>query len=557
MALVQKAFSDIITFSRSSNATRIGPTGLVEYAPHNLLVQSQTFGTTWTQTRTSVTSNLVAAPDGTVTADAFYDSAGSGGQPVISQGVTTTAQRHTFSVYAKYLNKQWIRLTTSLFSFGTTYFDIQNGVIGSVNANHTASISNVGNGWYRIAISFESTASSVTFYLEGAGGNGVPSYTPVAGEGYYIWGAQLAVGPYALDYTPTTSAAVYGPRFDYDPVTLAARGLLIEEQRTNSCLQSADFTTTWSAANRVSITSNIIVAPDGTLTGDKLIADTTASSTHYVVQNTGSIAAPWTFSCYAKAGEYSRVGFSYSNTGYVFFNLSTGVQEGTVGGGITSTSITSVGNGWYRISFTSTSTASGANIGIYLFNSAYSSGVPDFTGDGTSGLYIWGAQAEAGSFATSYIPTVASTVTRSADVASVNTLSPWYSSTEGTLFAEFSSSGVSYGSIASLFTDANNLISLVAGPSGSGFVMIDGGSVQVAIGTRSYGSKQIGAYKLNDFATSTNGGAVDTDTSGTVPTITSLGLGNENNGSFMNGHLRRVAFYPRRLTNAELQALTA
>lgn len=160
-------------------------------------------------------------------------------------------------------------------------------------------------------------------------------------------------------------------------------------------------------------------------------------------------------------------------------------------------------------------------------------------------------------FASSYIPTLASTVTRSADVASVNTLSPWFNATEGTLFVDYTASGSSYPAV--LYTDANNHIDVIAGTSGAAFDVASSGSVQATIGTRALTAKVAARFKSNDFAVSVNGVAVATDTSGTVPSITDrLSLGSfPSVGLYINGRLRRLAFYPRALANAELQALTA
>jgi hypothetical protein len=285
------------------------------------------------------------------------------------------------------------------------------------------------------------------------------------------------------------------------------------------------------------------------------------------VQNTGSVSAPWTFSCYAKAGEYSRVGFSYSNTGYVFFNLSTGVQEGTVGGAITGTSITSVGNGWYRISFTSTSTASGANIGIYLFNGAYSSGIPTFTGNGFSGAYIWGAQLEAASFATSYIPTTTAAATRAADAASMTgtNFSSWYNAGEGTLYSEAKllavPGGSTYPGIVKISTDSGNKLGFYTTPAAtSTYFSVSANStssadISVAQSPVSSFLKIASVYKVNDFAASVNASTVGTDTSGIVPAVIKMDIGTYDNS--WNGTIKKIAYYPIRVTNAQLQALTS
>jgi len=212
-------------------------------------------------------------------------------------------------------------------------------------------------------------------------------------------------------------------------------------------------------------------------------------------------------------------------------------------------------------------------LGVDVWNNATKT---IFAGDGTSGVYLWGAQLEAGSFATSYIPTLASTVTRSADVASVNTLSPWFNATEGTLFAEFdfigvnpASPGVNQGVVC--FTDgtgASNNLGLLAYGDGSaaryGFVFSGSSLVAFLGGPASSVNttyKSALATKANDFRLVNSGGSVISDTSGAMPTgMNQLILGNlytTTNLTYQNGHLRRIAYYPRALTTAELQALTA
>ena len=231
MALIQKAFSDIITFSRSSNATRIGPNGLVQYAPHNLILQSQTFdNAAWSKANCTATANAASAPDGTVTADNFVTSSANSS---VSQIVAISAntQTYTQSVYVKYVSGSVnFRMRTALTG-GTvvaTYLTINAQTGAFVAGDSTYTITSVGNGWYRITITVANNGTNTNFVFQLYPTNDVSSTNEMS-----VWGAQLSVGPYPLDYTPTTSAAVYGPRFDYDPVTLAARGLLVEEQRTN------------------------------------------------------------------------------------------------------------------------------------------------------------------------------------------------------------------------------------------------------------------------------------------------------------------------------------
>lgn len=731
MGLVQKSFSDIITFSRSSNATRVGPTGVLEYAPHNLLTYSEQFdNAAWTKSNTTVTANAAAAPNGTVTADLITANTSSSFGFILSNN--TASGVFTASVYAKQGTQRYIQFLSTATAAYWANFDLQDGLAYAGGTTSSVSIVSVGNGWYRCSMSVTDSNSNphTIGFVTSLNSARAPSTTLTTN--CYLWGAQLSVGPYALDYTPTTSSAVYGPRFDYDGSGVT----IVEPVSTNLLLYSQEFeNAAWLKSNS-SITANAIAAPDGTVTADKLVEAAT-TSVHSATQ-TVTFAANfiYTTSVYAKAGERSFLIIQPTgDSRFAYYNLSNGTV-GTVSGSPLSTQIQSVGNNWYRCTITVTSPgATAANCILY---SAATDGNATYTGDGTSGIFIWGAQLEVGStatgymvsgatngfravpvvsgsatargllveeqrtnlltysddfsnaawdkgsgftltqnaivspdgtvnadlfvrgttgiyaylaqsnsgnasqaltfscwvrtvsgtssirlvisdinlvslnssvlsinttwqrlsfsiaagqlsntgligvgflmdagqsayfwgaqlelgsFSTSYIPTLASTVTRSADVASVNTLSPWFNATEGTLFAEFNAyTGVSYSNPASLFTNASNQVSIVAGTAGSGatgLVVISGGSVLVSIGTRVLSQKIAGAYKLNDFAVSTNGAAADTDTSGTVPSISTLGLGSAYSSAYLNGHLRRVAYYPRRLTNAELQALTA
>ena len=172
-----------------------------------------------------------------------------------------------------------------------------------------------------------------------------------------------------------------------------------------------------------------------------------------------------------------------------------------------------------------------------------------------------------GAFATSYIPTSASQVTRAADVASVNTLSPWYNSVAGTLYAEYDAyaplSGAAFGVAVLNDGTASNraYLFLGGGTAAPSFVVTSAGAAQANIGNSAISAnttaKTAGAYAVNDFAIATNAGTVATDASGALPVgLSKLDLGGFLSGTFLNGHLRRITYYPRRLTNAELQTLT-
>jgi hypothetical protein len=357
-----------------------------------------------------------------------------------------------------------------------------------------------------------------------------------------------------------TSASNDVARFDYNPATLAPLGLLIEESRTNLLTYSADFGDAAWSKSETNVSTNSTLAPDGTTSADTLTPST--NNAGHTFSRLGIITGAGTFtdSLFIKPNGYNFVVSSADTGGFVIFDLSNGTINST-SGGATGT-ITAVGNGWYRCVATRTTT--GAATIQYQIRIA--AGTFSYAGDGTSGLFVWGAQLEAGAFPTSYIPTTTTALTRAADVASVGTLTPWYNAVEGTIYAEYSLSAISTtaAQTAVFISDntSNNRNNIrTSGPSSNNAgVVVSGGVLQSAltsaIAVVNVTQKIASAYKVNDFAYSDKGGAVLTDTTGTIPTVTQMQLGNGLSAEFLNGYLRRVVFYPRRLANAELQSIT-
>lgn len=369
------------------------------------------------------------------------------------------------------------------------------------------------------------------------------------------------------------SAATNAPRFDYDPVTLACRGLLIEEQRTNLFLQSEDFGTTWGATAGMTRTPNAGISPDGTNDAWSIIP---AASLGFWRLNQHTSVVPgttYTMSVYAKANGYNFIRFesSYASGGVVaYFNLSNG-SVSSVQGNATA-SITNVGNGWYRCSaaFIATSTGGAPS----YFYPAPTGSAQNYTGDGTSGVLLWGAQLEAGSFPTSYIPTTTATVTRSADVAQItgSNFTSFYNQSAGTLFAN-----------ATPISNANNIIAplcITTNPASSNnFVQIRGtsfvwganyrktsvssGDIYTSIATASGVSRKVATsfdFVGGSRSVCASGGSVvtGTETNLFLNTMATLGVGyGQGGGNYLNGWLSSIAYYPSRLTDAQLQALTA
>lgn len=545
-----------ITFSRASAATFYDGKTTAK-AEENLLLGSQDFSNTyWSyQLSTSYALNTQTAPDGSITADTVTF-AGISTSDTVYQNISANSVNGDI-----YTASVWLRAAAPV----TVNLIIER--LGP--ADTVIQTCNVTTTWTRFSLTHTgvfSGSSAVRFKLS----------TPSAIGDIYVWGAQLEKRSSFTAYTPTTTqpitnyipalqtAAAGVPRIDHDPITGECKGLLIEEQRTNLLTYSEQLdNAAWTKSN-LSVQANVVVAPDGTLTGDKLVENTTTNN-HFVRQDPPVVAGDYTFSFYAKAAGRSLVFATLdggSNTKW--FDLTTGMAGG---GGSGTAAITNVGNGWYRCAYTFTRTAGTAPCLIFVSNST---SIISYAGDGYSGIYIWGAQLEAGAFPTSYIKTEASQVTRSADSASItgSNFSRWYRQDEGTLFAEAVSPGNSdWPCVVSACRSDYSLNSIqlqfyTGGTSQAGFEVNAGGAAQAgpwgSVTNRAVFAKLVGAYKLNDIAYSNNGAAVITDGSALIPSVEILRIGNSySNTKPLNGHIKKLAYYPKRLSNSELQALTA
>ena len=589
-----------ITFTRASTATYYdGRT--VAKAEENLLLQSQALNTSanWALFRTTVSADTTAAPDGTTTADTLTDTADANSHYLQQLFSATSGLAYTFSIFAKKgvgaTAPDWIQLTFGSGQFGAVYanFNLSTGAVGTTSGL-TAAITASTNGFYRISVTATATASSasalgaIAFTNNSDATGRLPSYTGATTSDIFLWGAQLEQRSAVSNYTPTTTAPItnYIPqlltaasgvaRFEHNPTTGESLGLEIEEQRTNLLTYSEQFDDAAWGKTRASITANTLVSPDGTLDGDKLVEDTTASNTHRLTVSVSGTTNtnPHTISIYAKAGERTRfyMGMvetgTFSRQGQATFDLSAGTvvssntgQNGATGGVAT---ITSVGNGWYRCAYSVTlgGTQTGIFSDIQLVNTGTNT---SYTGDGYSGLYIWGAQLEAGEKATSYIPTVASQVTRSADAASMTgaNFSSWYRADEGTLYGEGDAGGGNLPCFVSIDdTTTNNRIQLrrTTNDTMSALRMVSsGGSIDVTLASGA-------AVGVNKIAVSLSAGNQSAASNGTLftgitpitpmPVVTRVDIGAGVGSSLLNGTIKKIAYYPKRLTNAELQGLT-
>jgi hypothetical protein len=306
--------------------------------------------------------------------------------------------------------------------------------------------------------------------------------------------------------------------------------LLIEEQRTNLATYSQDFSNAAWVKGSITLTSGI--------------ADPAGGTTAFTVTATAANG-------FMYKGNSTTAG---AHTGSIYIRRRTG--SGAVRLGLTGSSpyvdltVTPV---WTRVSITQT-VASTTGYLEFIFTTS---------GDQVD---IWGAQLEAGAFATSYIPTMASQVTRAADSASMigNNFARWYNAEGGTVYSEFSrdsTSGASRGVWAINSGATNNAIDYR--PNGSNCVVQVSGATQADIypggGTAGAVVKNAFAFRLNDFAASTNAGTVQTDTSGSLPIASQMQVGglSTSAGQLLCGTIKRITYYPRRLANSELIGITS
>jgi hypothetical protein len=423
----------------------------------------------------------------------------------------------------------------SIFNCATGVFTQVAGLVTSATAD------NLGNGWYRVKLVALAVASSnVSVGIAQAAVN-VP-FSATGTEFAIIGPAQLNRGSVPTAYLPTTTAARVGLALDYDPVTHAAKGLLCEPQATNLAKQSAGLLGTispWDSSGGATYTASAQTDPAGGLAAIQ-VAVTSNTGNNYA-QNISSLTngAVYTASMWVKGTASQQIYFSANSS-----------QNGAHNQLVTFT------GAWQRVSSTVTVNATNAYLAFECYNRASpGSSLPNVT------FHVWGAQFETGAVATSYIPTLAATVTRAGDDPNV-----------------VPSAFPAVLPVNSMFADVTMLSDVGA------VLAINNGSHAESMGfyyqiVWSYYVRTGSAYQANlspapttavaklaaraaanDFALCMNGGAVDTDTAGAMPTAAANRLhlsgvgGPIGPGGF---YLRSIVIVPRLWSNAELIAKTA
>jgi len=344
------------------------------------------------------------------------------------------------------------------------------------------------------------------------------------------------------------------PRIDFKDNTKGS--LLLEPSRSNLVTTSETLENYFNRQGSTLIVDNNAINPSGSSTS--YILDSSATGSYKSIFRNESSA--WdsktlTMSCFAKKKTNDFIYFhnigSVSGSPSVYFNIDSGTL-GSVGSAWSNVKIENYGNDWYRCSATITF---GTNTNyLYIANSDGNNNINSTIGSQT---YLWGVQLEEGSYATSYIPTQGSAVTRLADSCSQTVPDGVIGQTEGVVYMDFIAQNTTGQSQSHFWLGASgNEIGLYGG---SQFVFYSSGGVSINGGNIITGERYKVAfgYKANDYVAYINGSQVGTDTSATVPTMTGLRLGSYFNGTeVQKKNTTDFKLYNTRLSNSELQALT-
>ena len=551
--------SNLVDFTRASSGTYVGSDGLIKTATTNLVLQSENFSTNWSVVNAATpTVNVSTSPIGTVTADKFIGNNGAvAGNAAIYQDVSgqNQNQAYTISVYAKEAGQNGFRMALNARTSGGAFigqisyeFDLSTAAgsssfvstSGTAPTSTTSSIQAVGNGWFRCSVSGITPATTAIIriaYYNSATSNGT--------DGFLLWGAQLEQSTTVGEYVKTTSTINSAPRFDHDPTTGESLGLLVEESRTNLLLRSEEFDQSPWAKSSVTVAGGYL-APNGSNTAYKVTSGGANVGNIYQDPSLGALASGYRRSIWAKV-ESGTATVSILGRHDATNNIVTLTQE------------------WQRFDLEITD-------GTFL-EFFYAVDFRDVTTTATE-VFVWGAQLEAGSFPTSYIPTEGSTVTRAADVASISgsNFSSWFDVTQGAMYLDFlagydreATNNWNFASASD--GTANNVLGLRSGSGGTtrrhiymrsiaaGSAEGDAvGQLNVAINTR---YKIAGAYAVDNFACISNGESVETDTSGALPTgLDQFTIGGGAGGQIPTGRYSRLTYFSQRLSNSTLQSIT-
>lgn len=552
-----------ITSSRASDSWVVNSSGSYTRVPWNLVSYSQDYtNALWTKVAATVTASVTTAPDGTNTATQLVISPGSGQHYIAQSRTFAVSSSYTFSTYAKKGTNNFLQITAPNAGFGVNAwgnFDLQNGIIGTTGSSATCSIEDAGNGWYRCFMTAPAIAvMSGNFFLAGitsATDGRIPIITGT-GEFIYIWGSQINETRNKFSYFPTTTRSnVQG--IDYYNITSGS--IFLEKQATNQLLYSTLIeSSSWTKYNLTVVPNTTgTLSPFNDSTAVALV-ENSVNDVHGIETATSRGIATYNFSIYAKKAARDIIcvtpsGYSGFVGGqpYVFYNLTNGT---IVSAGLGTTgSIINVGDGWYRCDFTATSTSNTA-MAMNYFACAETSSVTYAGVNGQTALYVWGPQMEVNNYASPYIPTVNTAITRLADTPININLTQYNSTNIGSLYIHW----LADKSPIKGFKD----IGFYSGSISSNSLIFETGSGQ--LGNYSSSLNQFGynwgfssnqeqkivlTYSGSDIRLYLNGSEVFNTQVNTLPAYTNFVYD-------ANRRAAQIAYYPIRLTNSQSIQLT-
>lgn len=548
-----------LSVTRATTATRVNSQGLVELVPYNLFTYSEQFDNADWQKRNNIaiTANATTAPNGTLTADKMYLS----NNLLADYGIfqILPSNNYTLSVYAKKAEIGYLYLGYNNDTAADgVFYNLNNGTISSNTSSYTASITDEGNGWYRCSV----TLPTLAYAFISPSTNGTSFIvTGQLNNGLYIWGAQLNDGT-LKDYQKTETRLNI-PRLDYSNGTCPS--ILLEPQRTNLVTYSENFNSSngYNYQN-ASFSSSSIVSPSG-LTAKGITSATSANDFHRFYKSLGGLTGTYTTTIYGKKGTSRYLGLginqngSTGNNNVVVFDLQDGVIASNIYG--VTASIQDVGDGWYRCEHTFNYGTGGTYADICVHNT----GTGAFTINAfqtfdsptaPTTLYIYGLQLEAGSYATSYIPTTSASVTRNGDAVYRDSLSV-FGTNQGTFFTDCE--GPYFTNYEYLFDLSDN-----SSPSANRFAMYSSPTglllytdQERAISASNTARKKIAiAWDASNTRVYINGSQV-LSFSYSNPNPTSINLNSRfSENEFGNSRFYSVATWPTKLTATQLAQLT-
>ena len=506
-SILPKDGSGDLTFARSSSATRVNESGLIE-------------------TPSVLGSELVTNGDFATNTDWVI------GEP------STMSISGGKAVYASTsINQRLTSINIPSMTVGKSYvveYTISDYVSGSIfleRPNNTSSELSSANGTYKFTLVATTTSVRLRTFS--------------------------ASNTFKIDNVSVKEVITSNiPRIDY--LGGGCGKLILEPQRTNTVLSNSDYTASWALVNVIP-TANATISPNGSNDAQKLTSANTFGQ-HYIRQILGghTVGAPHVFSCFAKAAELDilTLRLFQGDGGNVTFDLTNGtITSGTNG------KIIDFGNGWYRCMTYHSA------LNQYLYPYIYTQ-VGNQQGDGVSGFYVYGAMIEEGTYETSLIDTTTTNVTRTQDTSITTGLSSVIGQTEGTLQFKFEKSKIiedyavislmSTGTDAIMigtrnFQPANDSLRLLFYKAGALLLNI---TLATNIGNGTFNVAV--AYKLNDWSVFVDGVEVYTNTSVAAPSLlTELRLLNRFGTAYNFSYpVENLSLFTTRLSNTELATLT-